>query len=137
VAFRLAGLLLIGAVCGTLPHTALAQPAERAILQVNESEWAFNDMYVVPLYLGWHTPQADFVAGYGFFAPTGQHEAGATDNVGLGMWSHEIQGGTTVYLDAAKTLSAATTAYLEMHSNKKDQDLKVGTLLTIARPKAS
>jgi hypothetical protein len=47
------------------------------------------------------------------------------------MWSHEIQGGTTVYLDAAKKFSAATTAYVEMHSNKKDQDLKVGNLLTL------
>ena len=88
-------------------------------------------MYVVPLYLGWHTPRADFVAGYGFYAPTGRYEAGANDNVGLGMWSHEIQGGTTVYLDAAKKFSAATTAYFELHSNKKDQDLKVGNLLTL------
>ena len=85
----------------------------------------------MPLYLGWHTPRADFVAGYGFFAPTGKYEAGASDNVGLGMWSHEIQGGTTVYLDAAKKFSAATTAFFEMHSNKKDQDLKVGNLLTL------
>ena len=34
-------------------------------------------------------------------------------------------------LDAAKKISAATTAYLELHSNKKDQDLKVGNLLTL------
>jgi hypothetical protein len=47
------------------------------------------------------------------------------------MWSHELQGGTTVYLDAAKKFSAATTVFLEMHSKKKDQDLKVGTLLTL------
>ena len=96
-----------------------------------EPEWGFNDMYVVPLYLGWHAPRADFVAGYGFFAPTGRHEAGATDNVGLGMWGHEIQAGTTVYFDSAKKVSAATTAFFEMHSNKKDQDLKVGSLLTL------
>lgn len=69
--------------------------------------------------------------GYGFFAPTGRYEAGADDNIGLGMWSQEIQGGTTVYLDAGKKISVATTAYLEMHSNKKDQDLKVGNLLTL------
>ena len=95
------------------------------------SDWGLSDLYVVPLYLGWHTPRADFVAGYGFYAPTGKYEAGANDNVGLGMWSQEIQGGTTVYLDAAKKFSAATTAYLEIHSDKKDQDLKVGNLLTL------
>ena len=104
---------------------------ERTIPQEFEADWGLNDFYVVPLYLGWHTPRADFVAGYGFYAPTGRYEAGANDNVGLGMWSHEIQAGTTVYLDAAKKISAATTAYFEMHSNKKDQDLKVGNLLTL------
>ena len=104
---------------------------ERASLEPFEPDWALNDLYVVPLYLGWHAPRADFVAGYGFYAPTGRYEAGANDNVGLGMWSQEIQAGTTVYLDANKKISAATTAYLELHSNKKDQDLKVGNLLTL------
>ena len=61
-------------------------------------------------------PRADYVAGYGLFVPTGRYEAGATDNVGLGMWSHEIQGGVTANLDAAKRVSVATTACFEMHS---------------------
>jgi hypothetical protein len=107
------------------------QRPERTIPDTFEPGLGLNDLYVVPLYLGWHAPRADFVAGYGFYAPTGQYEAGARDNVGLGMWSQEIQAGTTVYLDAAKKISAATTAYVELHSNKKDQDLKVGTLLTL------
>jgi hypothetical protein len=96
----------------------------------DSSSWDFNDLYVVPLYLGWHARQADFVAGYGFFAPTGRY-AGTDDDVGLGMWSHEVQGGATVYLDPTKTVSVATTAFLEIHSNKKNQDLKVGSLLTL------
>ncbi len=123
---------LLGANYGFMvaPPFSTIRP-ERAALEPVEPTWGFNDTYVVPLYLGWHTPRADFVAGYGFFAPTGRYEAGASDNVGLGMWSHEVQGGTTVYLDPAKTVSAATTAFLELHSNKKDQDLKVGTLLTL------
>jgi hypothetical protein len=123
---------LLGANYGVIvaPPFSTIRP-ERASLQVEDSDWGFNDLYVVPLYLGWHTPRADFVAGYGFFAPTGKYEAGGSDNVGLGMWSHEVQGGTTVYLDPAKKFSVATTAYLEMHSNKKDQDLKVGRLLTL------
>jgi hypothetical protein len=95
------------------------------------TDWGFTDMYVVPLYLGWHTPRADFVAGYGFYAPTGRYEPRATDNVGLGMWSHEIQGGVTAYADAEKKVSLATTAFFEMHSKKKDLDLKVGNMLTL------
>jgi len=98
---------------------------------VDQTDWGFTDMYVVPLYLGWHFARADVTAGYGFTAPTGRYQPHATDNVGLGMWSHEIQGGMTAYLDDAKKLSLATGAYLEMHSKKKDLDLKVGTLLTL------
>ncbi len=112
-----------------LPFSTV-QP-ERVTDGAEPAGWGFNDLYVVPVYLGWHTPRADFVAGYGFYAPTGRYEADASDNVGLGMWSHEIQGGATVYLDQGKTLSVATTAYLEMHSKKKGQDLKVGNLLTL------
>jgi hypothetical protein len=97
----------------------------------DQTEWGFTDMYVVPLYLGWHLARADVLAGYGFTAPTGRYQAHATDNVGLGMWSHELQGGVTAYLDGAKKISLATTAFLEMHSKKKDLDLKVGTLLTL------
>ena len=104
---------------------------ERASLEPVDTDWGFSDIYVVPLYLGWHRPRADFVAGYGFYAPTGKYEAGERENVGLGLWGHEIQLGTTVYLDAAKKISVATTAYIEMHSDKKDQDLKVGNLLTL------
>src|SRR5687768_9559215 len=107
---------------------------ERATLQEDQPGWGFHDLYVVPLQLGWHTKQADFVAGYGFFAPTGRYEVDppeGEENIGLGMWSHEIQFGTTVFLDPAKKFSAATTAYIELHSNKKDQDLKVGNLLTL------
>jgi hypothetical protein len=104
---------------------------ERVQEDVDQTDWGFADMYVVPLYLGWHLSRADVVAGYGFFAPTGRYEVGATNNVGLGMWSQELQGGVTAYLDSQKKVSLATTAFLEFHSKKKDQDIKVGNLLTL------
>jgi hypothetical protein len=123
---------MLGANYGFMvaPTLSTVRPESVGEGEADSSSWDFNDIYVVPVYLGWHTPRADFVAGYGFFAPTGRY-AGADDDVGLGMWSHEVQGGATVYLDQAKTFSVATTAFLEMHSNKKDQDLKVGNLLTL------
>ena len=126
---------LLGANYGftvTVPFSTVRP--ERATLQEGESGWGLHDLYVVPLQLSWHAKQADFVAGYGFFAPTGRYEADppeGEENIGLGMWSHEIQFGTTVFLDPAKKFSAATTAYVEFHSKKKDQDLMVGNLLTL------
>ena len=63
----------------------------------------------------------DATAGVAFFAPTGRHAAGASDNLGKGMWSYEVSGGTTVYLDDQRTFSLATTAYWETHSRKEGE----------------
>ena len=105
---------------------------ERATLEAVEPDWGFNDMYVVPLLSGVAYPARRLRHRVWLLRADGTIRSSArSDNVGLGMWSHEIQFGTTVYLDAAKKVSAATTAYFEMHSNKKDQDLKVGNLLTL------
>ncbi len=96
-----------------------------------ETGLSFSDTYVVPLNLGWHTPRADVTVAYGFFAPTGRYEAGGDDNRGLGMWSHEIAAGFTGFLDEEKSWHAATTMFLELHSEKEDSDVKVGNLVTL------
>lgn len=90
-----------------------------------------GDMYIRPLDLGWHTRRADYVAGFSLFAPAGKFKWGNTNNTGLGMWSYELFGGTTVHLDSKKSLNFATTAYWETHSKKRDTDIKVGQILTL------
>lgn len=99
-----------------------------------------SDLYVMPAQLGWHVRRADAIVGVGFFAPTGRYSAGASDNLGKGMWSYEVSGGGTLYLDAQRTISVATTAFWETHSKKKGEvrvervtvnDVKVGQLLTL------
>jgi len=99
-----------------------------------------SDLYVMPLQLGWHLERADVVTGFAFFAPTGRHSAGASDNTGKGMWSYEVSGGTTVYLDRQRTISVAATAFWETHSKKDGEvrigqvtvgDVKVGQLFTL------
>jgi hypothetical protein len=89
--------------------------------------FSFFDTFYQPVMLGWTTKQADFVAGYGFFAPTGDFNA----HQSLGMWSHDISGGTTIYVDAAHRFSLATAATLELHSKKQGQDVRVGDILTL------
>ena len=91
----------------------------------------FTDMYVRPLELGWHTTRADVLAGYGFYAPSGRFRLGASDNTGLGMWSHELLAGTTLYFDKEKKWHLGGTGFYEIHSKKKDVDTKVGDILTI------
>src|SRR4051794_17386781 len=56
--------------------------------------FGFSDLTVVPLWLGWHKPRADFVTGWSVFFPTGKWELGGSDNAGLGMWSNDFQFGS-------------------------------------------
>jgi hypothetical protein len=92
---------------------------------------AASDLYLQPIGLGWQTDKADFIAGIGLTVPTGDYEFLGDKNSGLGMWSFELFGGTTLYFDKAKTWHFATTAFYETHSNKKDTNIRVGDLLTL------
>jgi hypothetical protein len=89
------------------------------------------DLYVQPINLGWTTPRADFIAGLGLFAPTGEYEAGGDSNRGLGMWSYELFAGTTLYFDEARTWHFAATAFYETHGKKDGTDIRVGDILTL------
>jgi hypothetical protein len=99
-----------------------------------------SDIYVMPAQLGWHKRTFDASAGFAFFAPTGRHTAGADDNLGKGMWSYELSGGTTFYFDEARSISVAATGYWETHTKKDGavavegltiHDVKVGQLMTL------
>jgi hypothetical protein len=89
------------------------------------------DLYIQPINLGWNKTGADFTAGLGIYAPTGDYTAGGDSNRGLGMWSYEIFGGTTVYFDEARTWHFAATAFYETHGKKDGADIRVGDILTL------
>jgi hypothetical protein len=92
---------------------------------------AFADMLVRPLDLGWHTKHADVSAGLQFYPPTGRYSQGAADNIGKGMWAYEPFVGTTLFLDEARSVSLATTAYWAFQTEKKDTETRVGQILTL------
>ncbi len=100
-------------------------------LDVEGGVRGYTDMYVRPLELGWHTKQADVLAGYGFYAPSGRFRFGADDNTGLGMWSHELLAGTTVYFDSRRKWHLGGTGFYEIHTTTKDLDTKVGDIFTV------
>ena len=87
-----------------------------------------SDLLLRPLDLGWHSPRADVTAGFQLYVPTGRDERGGSENIGKGMWRNEPFVGATVYVDEKRTVSLATTAYWEVHGNKKDTDVKVGEI---------
>ena len=85
----------------------------------------------------------DAIAGVAFFAPTGRHSAGASDNLGKGMWSYEVSGGGTVYLDRQRSVSASRRPRTGRRTRRRKaqvadrgarhraSDVKVGQLLTL------
>lgn len=90
-----------------------------------------TDMYVQPINLGWHFKRADVIAGYGVYLPTGDYKAGNRGNTGLGMFSHELSLGSTVYLTENRMWHAAALFQYEMHARKPGIDIKVGDMVTI------
>lgn len=104
-------------------------------LQLNSldvsSSFAFTDMFISPIVLGWNLKRADIIAGYNLYLPTGRFSANATNNTGLGMYGNEPFVGTTIYLDQKKMWNAATNFALEFHTNKSGTNINVGDMATI------
>jgi len=135
---------ILGGNYGVMAVVPLANGSlEAPAFKLDESvSTGLADMYIVPLQLGWHLKRADVTTAFAFFAPTGRYEPRGNNNIGKGMWSYELSGGTTVYLDEKKSLTAATTAFWETHSKKEGTGdvqigrfaltgVKVGQLLTL------
>jgi hypothetical protein len=63
---------------------------------------------------------------YGFLAPTGRFEAGASDNVGSGYWTHTISSGQTFYLIGNKRLILSAFQMYEFHTTQEGTDIHPG-----------
>lgn len=123
---------LFGANYGfqVVPVDGMKSRIEARSLDVPGS-FAFSDLTVAPLWLGWHKPRVDFVAGWSVFFPTGKWELGGTNNSGLGMWSNDFQFGSTIHLDDTHAWTTALLASYEVHSHKEDSVIRAGDILTL------
>lgn len=96
-----------------------------------KTDMRFSDILVRPFELGWHLKQADVTTGIQFYLPTGRWERDGYDNVGKGMVTYEPYVGTTLFFDEKRTASFATTAFYEVHGDKKDTNTRVGQIVTL------
>ncbi len=97
----------------------------------SQSDFAFTDMYVQPVQLGWHNKRADFVFSYQMYLPTGKYDLGDSNNSGLGMFMNEFSAGTTLYFNEKKTFHFSALAAYEINGKKKDTDIKTGDILSV------
>jgi hypothetical protein len=114
---------------------------------VEQSQFGMSDVFLQPLWLGWSKPNVDLALGYGMYIPIGQYEtetvtiptptdtleikAEASDNIGFGFWTHQVQGACSWYPWADRRMAVATALTWEMHGQKEDFDLTPGQNLTV------
>ncbi len=91
----------------------------------------FADSYYQVAILGWQLPRADLKAVYGFLAPTGRFQAGASDNVGSGYWTHTLSAGETFWLSKSKTTALSAFEIYEFHGTQEGTELHPGQTLSI------
>ncbi len=127
------GTLLGGAHYGAMAVVPVANGSSEVPIAglSSQIDTKLADSYFRPFDLGWHKPHADIAAGFGFYAPTGTYVPRGNANTGKGMWTSEPYAGATVYFDEKRTLSAATTAYYEVHGQKEDTTITVGQILNL------
>jgi hypothetical protein len=86
----------------------------------------FADSYYQPFILGWRKKRVNFRAIYGFLAPTGRFNAGASNNVGSGYWTHIAAAGETFYLTDGGAVTASAFQMYEFHTTQEGTGIHPG-----------
>ena len=90
-----------------------------------------GDFYFQPVILGWRTERVDLRGIFGFLAPTGKFNAGATDNVGNGYWTPVFAAGETFYLSEDKATTLSAFEMYEFHSTQSGTHIHPGETLDL------
>ena len=91
----------------------------------------FADSYYQPVILGWMKARFGIRAIYGFLAPTGRFEAGESDNVGSGYWTHVLASGQTVYLSKDRRTAVSAFQMYEFHTSQEGTGVEPGQTINL------
>jgi len=112
-------------------------------LNVNETNYAWGDMYVQPIWLLWSLPHFDIDLAEGFYAPVGKYDTTnvtflsksitvpSSSNVGMGFWTNQVQTGAAWYPFDNKGTAVAAALTWEVNTKMKNVDLTPGQRLTV------
>jgi hypothetical protein len=90
-----------------------------------------GDLYFQPVILAWRNERASIRGILGFLAPTGEFNAGASDNVGNGYWTPVIAAGETFYLSRDKATTLSLFEMYEFHSTQSGTHIHPGETLDL------
>lgn len=109
-----------------------------------QSEVGTGDLFVEPLAFGLTKSHWDFAIAYSFYAPTGKYNIDsahlpnsgtikivAPDNIGLGYWTNQLQGGVAWYPWADQRLAFVSAVTYEINGKQKGFDLTPGQNLSV------
>src|SRR5262245_10383848 len=91
----------------------------------------FADFFLQPFILGWQTERVGIRTAYGVLMPTGRFNAGASDNVGSGYWTHAPSVGLTVFLTKDKGTTFSAFHMYEFHTVQEGTDIHPGQTANI------
>ena len=91
----------------------------------------FADSFYQPFILGWQRKRMHIRMIYGFLAPTGRFQSGASDNVGSGYWTHVLSSGQTFYLTKDKKNAFSAFQMYEFHTEQKETQIHPGETLNL------
>ena len=97
----------------------------------HQRRFGLGDMLVEPLLLSWNQERYDVALAYGFWAPTGDFEAGRLTNPGKGYFGHMLTAGASLHLDAEKSWSISALNRFEINHENPDTDTTTGAAWTI------
>ena len=118
----LGGARFSSAVTIPIANNSLSSSAQGAI----SGGGGLGDLYFQPVILAWRNERADIRGIFGFLAPTGKFNAGATDNVGNGYWTPVIAAGETFYLSEDKATTLSAFEMYEFHSTQSGTQIHPG-----------
>lgn len=111
---------------------------------VRNSSFGVGDLFVQPVWLNWAAQHWDVSLAYGFYAPVGKYDTrnvtlpgGANvtveskDNIGLGYWTQQVQGGIAWYPMTNKATAVTAVGTYEYNSEKQDTNIKPGQMITL------
>ncbi len=118
--------------------------ANRTGGKVSNASFGVGDLFVQPVWLDWGLEHWDLSLAYGFYAPSGRYNTqtiglpggGAVtvdsrDNIGLGFWTQQVQGGIAWYPMTNKATDVTGVLTYEYNGKKQDFEDKPGQMLTL------
>lgn len=91
-----------------------------------DSRGGLGDIFIEPVFIGWHGERWDALAAFGVYVPTGRYDSTRPASPGKGFWTYLFSLGGTVYLDPEKTWSLSALARYQIHTRQDETDITAG-----------